>query len=76
MLEFEDAQILVGNIMNSMKSLGINYKMNRSNSMKTGVLPKIDVNLVEVMLNMLEPKMKETPNDSQVKEVMNLYQKV
>jgi len=59
-----------------MKSLGINYKVSKSNSMRTGELPKVDIEMVESLLNKLEPEMKLKPNDSQVQEVMNLYQKV
>jgi hypothetical protein len=59
-----------------MKSLGINYKVSKSNSLRTGALPKLDVELVESLLNKLEPEMKKNPNNSQVQEVMNLYQKV
>ncbi len=62
--------------MNTMKSLGINYKVSKSNSMRTGELPKVDIEMVESLLNKLEPEMKLKPNDSQVQEVMNLYQKV
>lgn len=62
--------------MSTMKSLGIKYKVSKSNALRTGVIPQVDVELVEILLNKLEPEMKKNPNNSQVQEVMNLYQKV
>ena len=63
--------------MNTMKSLGINYKVSKNNnSQKTGILPQVDPEMIEKLLNLLESKMKESPEASQVDEIMNLYQKV
>jgi hypothetical protein len=62
--------------MNTMKSLGINYKVSKSNSMRTGELPKVDIEMVESLLNKLEPEMKLKPNDSQVHIIFYLANRI
>ena len=75
-LDFENSHILVGKIVKTMKSLGINYKVNKLNQPKSGVLPQINIDFVETKLNNLEAKMLVNPESSGVDEVNKLYQNV
>lgn len=59
-----------------MKTLGINYKVNKHGPPKSGTLPQIDVEQEEILLRELEPKVIVTPDNESVKNIMDLYQKV
>ena len=59
-----------------MQTLGINYKVKKQGSTKTGTLPSIDIEKVEKMINEQEHIVEENPNFNSVNNIMDLYQKV
>ena len=59
-----------------MKALGINYKLNKNATIKSGVLPSLDIVAVEKLIHELELIVEENPEMESVNNLMDLYQKV
>lgn len=73
---FDDSDILIGSILKTMQTLGINYKVKKQGFPKTGTLPSINIEEVENAIVELEPVVNQSPDSTSVNNLMDLYQKV
>lgn len=75
-MNFDDSDILIGSILKTMQTLGINYKVKKQGPPKTGSLPSINIEEVEKIIKEQEPLVEENPNLESVNNLMDLYQNV
>jgi len=73
-LQIDDSDILINYLLKSIKELGITYKVNKKDSDRIGLLPKIDIDEVEKKIHELESKNSIASENESLFNLLDLYQ--